>query len=634
MKKNRKASAIMIAGMIGLTGLTVVSGVSEMGTMTVHAEENTRAASEYVTRGGIATMGTGSASITINGQEGQTLVGKKFNVYKLFYAENARDGESINYTFNPLYEQALKNVTARALSKDGKQVNAVDVTEYMVIDYIQTLNTNPVEGTQTEQELEGRYSLFRYFVEDLRDEIESLKLQADVVTVNSVLSDNSIRLSGLDYGYYIIDEVSNVQGTHSASSLCMVDTANPSATIGIKSDYPSIVKKIQEDDAASSISDKDRWNDIADYEIGQTVPYRFESNVSDMNGYDTYYYAWHDRMDEALTFQPQTVSIVIKGSTGSGSKEYTLQKSEFSVITDPDESEDTFQVEIKDIKAIVDREFNQMNGEGENLYGQTVVLRYDAVLNDLAAKDTGRPGFENDVCLEFSNDADSNGEGSTGRTPWDTVVCFTYQLDVQKINNHDKSLADAKFRLYFDEDCSQEVYVKEGENGYIVINRDSAGGNDHEGGSRPAEAVEMTSSEDGTFIIYGLDGNTTYYLKETDAPDGYRPLLDPIILKITSTYTTDRDQYIKGDSATNKTLQKLEATAHIQSFYDGITKQEDQSLTTDVENGSINLTVINEVGKKLPVTGTSVVVILTLAGACLMGSAVVLYRKRGKKENE
>lgn len=55
--------------------------------MTVYAEENTRTNQEYVTRGGIATMGTGSASITIEGQAGQTLVGKRFNVYKLFYAE-------------------------------------------------------------------------------------------------------------------------------------------------------------------------------------------------------------------------------------------------------------------------------------------------------------------------------------------------------------------------------------------------------------------------------------------------------------------------------------------------------------------------------------------------------------------
>ena len=71
------------------------------------------------------------------------------------------------------------------------------------------------------------------------------------------------------------------------------------------------------------------------------------------------------------------------------------------------------------------------------------------------------PGFENDVRLEFSNDPDSNGDGSTGYTPWDTVVCFTYRLDLVKVNDHDRTLAGAKFRLYSDEACKNEVYVKQ-----------------------------------------------------------------------------------------------------------------------------------------------------------------------------
>lgn len=73
-------------------------------------------------------------------------------------------------------------------------------------------------------------------------------------------------------------------------------------------------------------------------------------------------------------------------------------------------NEETFRVEIQDLKAIVDREFNQKNVENENVYGQEIVLRYDAVLNDLATEDTGRPGFENDVKLEFSNNPDSDGK--------------------------------------------------------------------------------------------------------------------------------------------------------------------------------------------------------------------------------
>ncbi len=65
-----------------------------------------------------------------------------------------------------------------------------------------------------------------------------------------------------------------------------------------------------------------------DFEIGQTVPYKFESNIPNINGYDTYYYAWHDVMDEALTFDPDSVAIHIR----TEDKNYELAKDEFQVI--------------------------------------------------------------------------------------------------------------------------------------------------------------------------------------------------------------------------------------------------------------------------------------------------------------
>ena len=235
----------------------------------------------------------------------------------------------------------------------------------------------------------------------------------------------------------------------------------------------------------------------------------------------------------------------------------------------------------------------------------------------------GRPGFENDVRLEFSNDPDSTGKESTGFTPWDTVVCFTYQVDVLKTNNHDLELADAKFRLYYDAECTKEVFVKQTEDGYNVINYDSLSG-----ATNTVIPTEMVTDANGSIIINGLDDGT-YYLKETAAPVGYRKLLDPIVITVNATFTNYRNDYVKGDGATDKTLTKLEAMAHIKTFLDGIYEEEDVVLETNVDTGKINITVINAVGKKLPVTGSILTPIIIAAGAGLVG-----YSFKRRKEEE
>lgn len=613
--------ALKRLGVYALVLSVIASGIAPI--TKVYADNpksgiSTFAIKEVNTSTGVANFGRGNAKITINGNgAAQSLVGKKFNVYKLFDAVNSKNLESINYTLNPEYAQAIKNIVGVKLNKTPSTV-----TEYEVIDYIQSLNTNKVEGAHTNQVLEGKYSKFRYFIEELRNEIVRLGIKSDVVNVTSVKPDNSIDISGLDFGYYIVDEVSNVQGSHSASSLCIVNTANPDATVQIKSDYPTVTKKMQEDDGNVG------WNDIGDYEIGQTIPYKFTSNIPDINGYDTYYYAWHDRMDEALTFKKDSVSIVIRGNMGNTTKEYTLSPDEFNIVENPS-ADTTFKVVVSDMKHIVDREFNNKNNLNHNLYGQEVELRYNATLNDRAADNTGRPGFENDVKLEFSNDPDNSGAGSssTGETPWDTVVAFTYKINGVKVNDHNATLEGAKFRLYSDRDLQNEVYVKKSPNGYIVINRDSLGGTDHVGGTVPQDAVEMVSDANGVFNIIGLDQGT-YWLKETTAPDGYRPLLDPIEINVVPTFVQNRDFYVKGDGATDKALVSLEATALVRDFWEGLFHDNTLTLGTDVGAGSMNLTVVNKVGSKLPITGSGATLALIGLGSTMMAGSLVLSRRK------
>ena len=555
--------------------------------------------------------------ITINAHTGdngkvQSLAGKKFNVYKVFDALNSDGMESINYTINPLYVQALKNAT----KKDS---------EYAIIDYIQSMNNNLVTNdVNHNQKNETVYSDFRYFVESLRNEIVRLGNKPTQIVTVPEGTEESYTLD-VDYGWYLIDEVTNVEGTHSAASLCMVNTANPDMTVDIKSDFPVIQKQIQEDDNRKNIGiNSDGWNDVADFEIGQTVPYRYNSYVPDMNGYDTYYYAVHDKMNSALTFVPDSVKVKI-GSM-------TLQKdTDYRVVTEGIDDGETFQIQIMDLKAVINRYYYSGEAgnkpETEKVYGQKILIEYDAVLNEDAQLDTGRPGFENDVKLEYSNNPDADGAGQTGETPWDTVVCFTFRMDGIKVNDQvpERKLEGAKFKLYSDKDCTQEVYVKKAfkSDGYTVISRDSVAGS-----ASPSEAVEIVSDENGAFNIIGLDSQV-YFFKETKAPDGYRLLKDPIEIDVKAVYGADnRTEYIKGDGATDKTLRSLEATAKFKEFYTGVHSEYEKSLSTNVDTGTLNIKVVNKVGSKLPATGSAATIVLVCAGTAVM--AAVLIKKKKK----
>lgn len=556
-----------------------------------------------------------NANVGLNG-ELHSIAGKKFNVYKIFDAENSVGMESINYTMNPVYANALKKVT-------GKD------TEYAIIDYIQTMNNNlVVNKVYQPQQNESRYSDFRYFVENLRNQIVNDKSSpTQVITVPE--NANETYTIAVPYGYYIVDEITDVEGTHNSASLCLVNTANPNINFYVKSDYPVIQKQIREDDNQSDIGlDKDGWNDIGDYEIGQTVPYRYLTYTPNMNGYASYYFAMHDRMDKELTFNQDSVVVKI------GDK-VLIRDTDYKVVTSGLSDNETFQIQITDLKATINKYFYadqaEIKPETEKQYGQEIVVEYNATLNEEAQLDTGRPGFENDVKLEFSNNPDNDGVGQTGETPWDTVVAFTFRIDGVKVNDQtpERKLEDAKFRLYSDEDCTKEVYVKKATagDGYTVINRDSVNN-----GAVPNDAIEMVSDADGLFNIIGLDSQV-YYLKETKAPDGYRLLKDPIKIDIKATYTGEtRNNYVKGDGATDKALRRLEASAHFKEFYTGAYKEYDNNLVTDVESGTVNIKVVNKVGSKLPSTGSAMTLILVGTGTAIMGTVLIKNRKKAEIE--
>ena len=568
MKKKNIIKKIAIASTLQLSlGGCILNALN---TYPICAYENIN------TVNGIVDYNNGQAKIRILPNGNQSLVSKQFAVYKLFQAQISNT--SINYFYNEEYKDVIEDVVSNRLNKDS-------ISEYEVIDYIQSL--------------ENHSSSLRELIEQIRDQLVSQGYSSDTFTVTNTLEDGSIEIQGLQPGYYMIDEITSVQDTHSAASLILLDTADDSCDIQIKSDYPSIIKKIEEDDLNIG------WNDIGDYEIGQSIPYKYETYIPDIKAYNTYKMIFHDIMDEALTFDSDSVQIQISDSE----KTYTVPSNQYSIVENTDN--ESFIVQISDIKSIIDQHFS-------NGYGQKVLFTYNAYLNEKAKDRSGRAGFENKVALEFSNNPDTDGTNDTGMTPWDSVVCFTYQINAVKTNEENQSLQGAKFRLYRDENGTQVIKLKKVENVYVVMNEDYLSN---------AESDEMISDENGLFNISGLDQGT-YYLKETQAPDGYRKIQDSIKIVITPEFTTDRNSYYENQGASDQVLETLSANCEIKQFLNGLLNSGSKALQTDVLTGSIQLKIVNQTGSKLPVTGSSMTLILLAGGSLLMIAGLYNLRKQ------
>ena len=74
----------------------------------------------------------------------------------------------------------------------------------------------------------------------------------------------------------------------------------------------------------------------------------------------------------------------------------------------------------------------------------------------------------------------------------------------------------------------------------------------------------------------------------------------------------------------------LNATAKIKTFVSGTENEKNVTLQTDQAKGSMRLSIVNEIGKKLPITGAFAMPCLFVAGILFMGVAL----KRGRRKHE
>ena len=309
----------------------------------------------------------------------------------------------------------------------------------------------------------------------------------------SVEGNGSYTIEGLEPGYYLVkDQDSSLNGEDAFYTNYILNVAKD-VTVAPKGSKPVVVKKVK-DINDSNNAGLTAWQDSADYDIGDHVPFQLQATLgSDISGYSTYKLVFHDTLSAGLTFDGEgTVKAFLNGEEMEGKP----------TVEDDHAGNLTFTFEnilAADVKA-----------------GDEVTVEYTATLNENAA--IGSAGNTNTVYLEYSNNPNNSDSGNpdTGKTPADKVTVFTYQLIAEKVDGENKPLAGAKFTLY----------KKNSAGDYVAV-----------GGE--VEAAKPQTGEDVKYVASwkGLDDGD-YKLVETTTPAGYNTAKD---LEFTITASHDID---------------------------------------------------------------------------------------------
>lgn len=486
-----------------------------------------------------------AANITINGGTD----GSKYAAYKLLDATDL-GASKYDYKVNTKYEVALK-AAIKELKKSEE-----DVTDEEVINYLKPLQNNSED--------------IRRFADKIYGKINGMAAEVQSGDTNSNV------LSNVENGYYLVVETTPGD-TQDTISLVMLGTVgNNGLTVTTKEGVPTLEKKVQEKNDSTGTTTG--WQDGADYDKDDDVPFKLTGTVSDKyDNYGSYAYTFHDKMSNGLTFN-NDVKVYVDGTpitTG-----YTVV-TENLTDTDTDGKVCTFEVRFENLKKI-----SSVNANSK------ITVEYTAKLNEKAV--IGSAGNPNEARLEYSNNPYGKG---TGKTPWDKVIVFTYKLVANKVDGSGNALAGAGFTLY-KWNASSEAKDK-----YEAV------GSEIKGTDKDPKT---------TFEFSRLDAGQ-YKLVETTVPAGYNKAED-LEFKVVAKYNTDS---VDPDF---EELQVTDLNGNVLSSKFTISSEADKTISTNITNLS---------GTELPSTGGMGTTILYVIGAILViGAGILLVTKKRMNANK
>ncbi|KEY48766.1 fimbrial protein [Streptococcus equinus] len=290
---------------------------------------------------------------------------------------------------------------------------------------------------------------------------------------------NAGGLTGLAAGYYLVQN--KTVGDHEAYTNYILKVVK-NVTVEPKTSVPSVEKKVKDINDSES-TPTDGWQDSADYDIKDDVPFQLTATLpNNFATYDEYYLEFADTLSLGLTYNKDAKVFLVNGG------DETDVTSSFTI------AEDGSSFKINNLKSI----------PGVTASSK-IVVRYTAKLNENAV--IGSEGNPNTVKLIYSNNPNAAGHGET--TP-DTVVVFTYKVIVNKVDQDNKPLSGAGFTLY----------KKDSSNNWNAVGDEITGGI--------------------TFTFSGIDDGD-YKLVETTTPNGYNTI-DDILFTVSAEHDEESNE--------------------------------------------------------------------------------------------
>ena len=421
----------------------------------------------------VDTQAGGTGTITIrNASQSQT-----YTVYKLFDATVTADGTGISY----------KVPTGKTLPADNP---------YFAVDSKGNITAKPNADVSTPE--------FATWAKSFGTKVKEAEA-----------TENTLVFTNLTFGYYFV--------TSSLGSVLTVDSTKPNATVIDKNTTNPTIPDLNSGGGKKIVAGDETTSSRTTAKIGDRVPFQFKFNATNFV-----------TEKDVITANEVTKQI----------KSYTITDTPTALTI----NQDSVVVKVgtktlvknQDYKVSFDNTgkmtvvLTWIKGDKSTIYNSPIEVNvtYSAVVT----KDAKEGQATNKATLGYNSfdptdSTDPNHPDNPNPTPTDptpvnpkdpddnSTTVTTHRFTLKNTNEAKDILTGAEFKLYDASTGGAEIKLVK----------------DTDGTYRVAEANEEgVVIEAGQVVIKGLKGETTYYLEQTKAPDGYNILEGRQAIKVTS----------------------------------------------------------------------------------------------------